>query len=158
MTGAGVIGLLTVWTLAKLGVVVDVVEPDAARRALAARLGARRAVVGPDQLDDAYALGLECSSRDAAFELLQARMAHDGRLCVLSDGNLEPLTLTPHFHARELSVVGSSDGWDYHAHAAWFGRTPARTRTCWRRSLAGMCGPTTCPRPSSGWQRSWGGL
>jgi alcohol dehydrogenase len=120
VTGAGVIGSLSAWTLARLGVPVDVVEPNAARRALAEQLGARRAVAAPNELDDAYTLGVECSSRDAAFGLLQTQMARDGRICVLSDGNLEPLTLTPHFHARELSIVGSSDGWDYHAHAAWF--------------------------------------
>jgi alcohol dehydrogenase len=120
VTGAGTIGLLAVWTLATLGVTVDALEPDAARRALALRLGARRAAADPAALDTAYPLGVECSSRDVAFAALQARMAQDGRLCVVSDGNLEPLTLTPHFHARELTIVGSSDGWDYPAHAAWF--------------------------------------
>lgn len=33
---------------------------------------------------------------------------------------LEPLTLSPYFHERELALVGSSDGWDYPRHAAWF--------------------------------------
>jgi alcohol dehydrogenase len=120
LTGARAIGLLTTWTLARLGVAADVLEPRAARRALALRLGARHVTADAGALADAYALGVECSSRDAAFGLLQAHMAQDGRLCVLSDGNLEPLTLTPHFHARELTMVGSSDGLDYPAHAAWF--------------------------------------
>ena len=39
---------------------------------------------------------------------------------MLADGNLEPLALTPHFHEKELTVVGSSDGLDYHAYAHWF--------------------------------------
>jgi alcohol dehydrogenase len=43
-----------------------------------------------------------------------------GRICVLADGNLEPLTLTPAFHAKELAVVGSSDGLDYQQYALWF--------------------------------------
>ena len=30
------------------------------------------------------------------------------------------LTLTPGFHRKELSVVGSSDGEDYAAHARWW--------------------------------------
>ena len=33
---------------------------------------------------------------------------------------MEPLTLTSAFHEKELLVVGSSDGWDYQAHAAWY--------------------------------------
>ncbi|MGZ3679854.1 MAG: alcohol dehydrogenase catalytic domain-containing protein [Ktedonobacterales bacterium] len=28
--------------------------------------------------------------------------------------------LAPHFHTNELSIVGSSDGWDYHQHAHWY--------------------------------------
>jgi alcohol dehydrogenase len=32
----------------------------------------------------------------------------------------KPLTLTPAFHEKELSLVGSSDGWDYQEHAKWF--------------------------------------
>lgn len=51
-------------------------------------------------------------------------MLPQGRVCILADGNLEPLTLTPHFHERELSVVGSSDGLDYHEHARWFYERP----------------------------------
>ena len=47
-------------------------------------------------------------------------MLPGGRVCILADGNLESLTLSPHFHERELSVVGSSDGLDYHGHARWF--------------------------------------
>lgn len=47
-------------------------------------------------------------------------MRATGQLCVLADGNLEPLTLTPEFHSRELSVIASSDGEDYPGHAAAF--------------------------------------
>lgn len=122
ITGGGGIGLLTLWMLRVYGVRdVDVAEPDAHRRALARRLGARIAAA-PDELAPAceYDIGCECSSRDAGFGLLQRRMCNGGRLCVLADGNLEPLTLTPAFHAKELMVVGSSDGWDYQRHAAWY--------------------------------------
>ncbi|PJF38768.1 MAG: alcohol dehydrogenase, partial [Phototrophicales bacterium] len=45
---------------------------------------------------------------------------YNGRICILADGNREPLTLAPDFHAKELTLVASSDGWDYHQHAAWF--------------------------------------
>jgi len=67
-----------------------------------------------------YPMAFECSSRDAAFELLQGKMQRDGRICILSDGNIEPLTLKPAFHEKELIIFGSSDGWDYQEHAKWF--------------------------------------
>jgi alcohol dehydrogenase len=122
VTGAGAIGLLTLWTLRATGVrAIDVVEPLANRRALARRLGARRAV-RPEaaRLREAYPVAFECSSRQAGFALLQERVAAGGRICVLADGNLEPFTLTPSFHSKELSIVGSSDGWDYQQHAHWY--------------------------------------
>lgn len=124
ITGAGAIGLLTLWTLRAYGVQdVDVVEPNTHRRALALRLGARRALA-PSEASSAtgygYDIGFECSSRDAGFALLQEQMREGGQICVLADGNLEPLTLTPAFHAKELAVVASSDGWDYQRHAAWY--------------------------------------
>lgn len=121
ISGAGTIGLLTLWVLRAQGVrTVDVLEPLPERRALAEALGAAHAWA-PDELPrDDYAAGFECSSRDAAFARLQRALRRDGRICILADGNVEPLTLTPEFHARELAVVGSSDGLDYHAHARWF--------------------------------------
>jgi alcohol dehydrogenase len=126
VTGAGTIGLLAVWTLRALGLKqVDVIEPVQARRELARRLGARDAAT-PDARAaseasmDGYDLGVECSSHAGAFALLQGRMRHGGRICVLADGTIEPLALAPAFHERELTVIGSSDGWDYPAHAAWF--------------------------------------
>lgn len=121
ITGAGTMGLLTLYNLRASGVhVVDVCEPDPHRRALALRLGARAALVPQDVHALAYTLGFECSSRDAAFSLLQCALRPEGRLCVTADGNLEPLVLTPDFHRKELTIRGSSDGWDYHAHAAWY--------------------------------------
>ena len=47
-------------------------------------------------------------------------MCSEGRICILADGNLEPLVLAPTFHEKELRIVGSSDGWDYHEHARWY--------------------------------------
>lgn len=123
VTGAGQIGLLAVFILRTLGApAVDVIEPIVRRRDLARGLGCR-ACLAPDDigsLADEYAGGVECSSRDSAFRILQAGMAEHGTLCVLSDGNIEPLTLTPWFHARQLAVVGSSDCPDYRQHASWF--------------------------------------
>lgn len=129
ITGAGVMGLLTLFVLRAYGVrEVDVVEPRAERRALALRLGARKAMT-PEQArrrTERYAIGFECSSREPAFALAQDKMDVGGQLCLLADGNIEPLTLVPAFHARELSVIASSDGWDYQRHAEWyFERAPS---------------------------------
>ena len=56
----------------------------------------------------------------APRRLVQNHMQKDGRICITADGNIEPLVLTPAFHEKELQIVGSSDGWDYHEHAAWY--------------------------------------
>jgi alcohol dehydrogenase len=123
VTGAGTIGLLALFVLNALGVPdVDVVEPEAARRALALALGARRALA-PEELgpsSEVYDAGVECSSRAAACTLLQRQLRHGARLVIVADGNLEPLILDPLFHERELTVYGTSDCPDYHAHARWF--------------------------------------
>jgi len=123
ITGAGVIGLLTLFNLKARGVdIVDVIEPNERRRALAVQWGARR-VLDPAQaidLKETYRIGFECSSRNAAFQLLQQQVAHNGRVCILADGNIEPLVLAPAFHTNELQIVGSSDGEDYEGYAHWF--------------------------------------
>ena len=122
ITGAGTIGLLTLFNLKARGVeAVDVVEPNPQRRELAAQLGASKVagleeMIEPGQI---YKVGFECSSQNEAFRLLQGQMVQGGRLCILADGNLEPLVLSPHFHERELQVIGSSDGEDYQGYARW---------------------------------------
>lgn len=129
ITGAGTIGLLAVFVLAALGAMaIDLVEPQPARRELARALGASRAVAPTEAatLDAEYTSGVECSSRDAAFALLQGRMRPQGQICILADGNLEPLTLSPQFHRRQLRIVGSSDCPDYGAHARWYFPLAAR--------------------------------
>jgi alcohol dehydrogenase len=123
ITGAGAIGLLTLFNLRAHGMTtVDMVEPSVRRRELAAAFGARH-VIAPEQasvLVDRAAVGFECSSTNAGFALLQSALASGGRLCVLADGNLEPLVLTPLFHEKELLIVGSSDGLPYHTYAIWY--------------------------------------
>jgi alcohol dehydrogenase len=112
--------LLTVFVLRSLGIEqVDVVEPDAGRRELALRLGASRCD-WPDIAGTAYDGGIECSARDVAFAVLQDKVRAGGRICVLSDGSLGPMTLTPAFHKKELTIVASSDGEEYRAHASWY--------------------------------------
>jgi alcohol dehydrogenase len=123
IAGAGAIGLLTLFNLRARGLyAIDVLEPQAARRGLALDLGAQAAYdAGCAQPPaEAYQAGFECSSSNAAFAALQAALMREGRICILADGNLEPLALAPDFHAKELAVVGSSDGLDYRQYALWF--------------------------------------
>jgi alcohol dehydrogenase len=122
ITGMGVMGLLTLAMLRVRGLTrIDVIDPLPRRRELAIRLGARTAITPAETPPEiAYPLAVECSDRDAAFHMLQRAMQQHGRICVLADGNIEPLTLLPEFHTKELWIAGSSDGWDYAAHAAWF--------------------------------------
>lgn len=123
VTGGGAMGLFILFMLKAYGVaVVDVIEPDEQRHALALALGAR-SVLRPDEVAaqaDDYAVGFECSARNDAFAFLQRRLVPNGRIGVVSDGNVETLSLTPAFHEKELRIVGSSDGWDYRQHAAWY--------------------------------------
>ncbi len=126
ITGAGTMGLLALFNLMANGNgAVDVVEPLAGRRALATGLGARHCFASSTAMlahaaRAPYANGIECSSRDAAFGVLQRALHEHGTLCVLADGNREPLTLLPAFHTKELVVAASSDGLDYAEYAAWF--------------------------------------
>lgn len=123
VTGAGAIGLMTVWLLKQYGVQsIHVLEIDAERCEKAIELGANVAVHPAEaqtwQAD--FDIGIECSSSNDVFAVMQAKMTQHGRICVLSDGNREALTLSPHFHQRELTITASSDGWDYQRHAIWF--------------------------------------
>lgn len=123
ITGAGTMGLLTLFLLKAYGCArVDIVEPLPERHALAARLGASTVFFPHDLASpgETYPVAFECSSRNEACALLQSQMQHGGRICITADGNLEPLVLTAAFHERELSMIGSSDGWDYQQHASWY--------------------------------------
>lgn len=124
ITGAGAIGLLTCFMLRyyRSGIIIDVVEPRAERRTLALLLGATTALPPEEMpgLNNSYRMAFECSSSNAAFELMQQKMQKDGRICILADGNIEPLILTPAFHEKELNIIGSSDGLDYPTHAKLF--------------------------------------
>ena len=132
ITGAGAMGLLTLFVLKAYGITqIDIVEPRQERHALAYQLGART-VFFPQELasaDESYPVAFECSSRNKAFGLQQGQMQHNGRICMIADGNFEPLTLTPAFHERELKVVGTNNGWNYHEHALWYFQAVRQTST-----------------------------
>ena len=128
ITGAGTIGLLALYRLRWLGFQVDVVEPEPERRELALTLGARNVFLPDEPNEKLYAAGVECSSAQAGFATLQRHLKIGGQICILADGNLGPLTLTPEFHARELSVIASSDGEDYPGYAKAFFRYWQKTK------------------------------
>ncbi len=119
VVGAGLLGLLTVFNLTRRGIrKVTILEPDPARQALARAFGA--VACAPGSLPyDAFDVMLECSASPQGFAEGLRHLRSGGRCCVLSDGNWGHLVLPPEFHTRELTLVASSDGEDYHAYAAW---------------------------------------
>ena len=123
LTGVGTVGLLTLFNLHSRGhTSIDVVEPLEERRMLAVAFGAAR-VFSPDEMAGSaarYTSGFECSGAAEGFVTLQNRMAHGGRICVLSDARPSPLPLIPAFHSKELRVQGSSDGLNYREYSKWF--------------------------------------
>lgn len=132
ITGAGAMGLLTLFVLKAYGITqIDIVEPRQERHALAYQFGARTVFFSQDLAgtNESYPVAFECSSRNKAFGLLQGQMQHNGRICMIADGNFEPLTLTPTFHGRELKVVGTNNGWNYHEHALWYFQAVRQTST-----------------------------
>jgi len=124
ITGAGTIGLLTLFNLRARGNMrVDVVEPVGTRHRLAVQLGAQQVWTPADMAGQpaaSYQVGFECSSANDAFALLQHLLVPSGRLCVLADARRDPLVLIPAFHEKELQIIGSSDGIDYPGYAAWY--------------------------------------
>ncbi len=118
----GVIGLLACNYLKNnVGVeYVDVVEPDGTRREFAKKFGVKNTFDSEEQIIETYDYGFECSATNSGFHVLQKALKTNGQICILSDGNIEELTLTANFYQKELQIIGSSDGYDYQKHAAWF--------------------------------------
>jgi alcohol dehydrogenase len=123
VTGAGLLGLLSVFNLARRGHTVHVCEPVVERQELAKQLGAAE-VWSPGQADGTEVpFALECSASPEGFQDLLAKLQPGGRVVVLSDGNWGTLLLPPVFHRKELTVMASSDGDDYAAYAQWLWET-----------------------------------
>ncbi|PSR29661.1 MAG: alcohol dehydrogenase [Sulfobacillus benefaciens] len=122
VSGLGTMGLLTVYFLREYLNVrhVDAMEPDRERSAMGISFGVNVCFCDERSIPSVYDVGFECSARNAAFHVLQASLEPHGRLCVLSDGNVEEFSLHSAFFEKELGIVGSSDGWDYQEHAKWF--------------------------------------
>ncbi|PFQ22320.1 zinc-binding dehydrogenase [Bacillus cereus] len=130
ITGMGVIGLLACNFLKYyVGIEhVDVVEPNKNRRDFAKKFGAKNIYDSEEKIIETYNYGFECSATNSGFHTLQKTLKTNGEICILSDGNIEELTLTANFYQKELQIIGSSDGSDYQKHADWFfeeiGKTP----------------------------------
>ncbi|MEB9404600.1 zinc-binding dehydrogenase [Bacillus cereus] len=130
ITGMGVIGLLACYFLKYyVGIEhVDVVEPNKNRRDFAKKFGPKNIYDSEEKIIETYNYGFECSATNSGFHTLQKALKTNGKICILSDGNIEELTLTANFYQKELQIIGSSDGYDYQKHADWFfeeiGKTP----------------------------------
>lgn len=122
ITGMGVIGLLAYYFLKYyVGVEhVDIVEPDRTRREFAKKFGVKNTFDAEEQIIETYNYGFECSATNSGFHTLQKALKTNGQICILSDGNIEELTLNDDFYQKELKIIGSSDGYDYQKHADWF--------------------------------------
>ena len=118
----GVIGLLACYFLKYyVGIEhVDVVEPNKNRRDFAKKFGTKNIYDSEEKIIETYNYGFECSATNSGFHTLQKALKTNGKICILSDGNIEELTLTANFYQKELQIIGSSDGYDYQKHADWF--------------------------------------
>ncbi|WP_440896700.1 alcohol dehydrogenase catalytic domain-containing protein [Amphibacillus sp. Q70] len=123
IAGMGTMGLLTVYFLKEYMKVhhIDVLEPNTSRGDFAKKLGANNVFNDIAQCpNDYYRYGLECSAYNEAFKTLQKSLQKNAKVCILSDGNKDRFELQPEFYEKELTIVGSSDGWDYRKHSKWF--------------------------------------
>ena len=107
--GTGVIGLLVVAALRQLGSYVVAVEPDAARRALATRLGASLAVAPQDATAARADVSIECSGAPAALQGAIDGTADGGRVVVASWYGRKAihLSLGTRFHRSHIELVAS---------------------------------------------------
>lgn len=92
---------------------IDVVEPNKNRRDFAKKFGAKNIYDSEEQIIETYNYGFECSATNCGFHTLQKAFKTNGQICILSDGNIEELTLTADCYQKELQIIGSSDRYDY---------------------------------------------
>lgn len=109
--GAGVVGLLTAWLLARTpGADVAVIDIDAARRPLAEALGCRFAA--PEAAPPERELIVHTSSTEAGLRTALAAAAFEGRIIEASwFGDRTPaMPLGEAFHSRRLRLIASQVG------------------------------------------------
>lgn len=138
--GAGPIGALIVAILRTREVDdVRVSEPGAARRDLAARLGARvlepAELIAPplpfDVAEDAVDVAFECSGKASAVEASVAQLARGGRLVLVGTGMEHPKLDSNRVLLNELVVTGAfnydADGFEHAIELLAAGRLPVGT-------------------------------
>ena len=109
--GAGVVGLLCAWLLARIpGVTVTLVDPDASRRPLAEALGAR--FCAPEETPEEQELILHASGVSSGLASALRHAAFEARIIEASwyGDRSVPLPLGEEFHARRLSLRSSQVG------------------------------------------------
>jgi 2-desacetyl-2-hydroxyethyl bacteriochlorophyllide A dehydrogenase len=120
--GAGSIGLMAIILGRAEGATgIRVVEPSAARREAAARLGAAQAVASVDELDGTvFDLALDASGHPAAIAAAIKGLGPRGRLVQMGVASpAATIDLSPYdVFAKELSIIGSSSLAEKYAESA----------------------------------------
>ena len=109
--GAGVVGLLAGWLLARIpAAIVTLVDIDPARAPLAARLGCRFAA--PDDAPAEQDLVVHASASEAGLRLALDRAGFEARIVEASwfGANAPAVPLGEAFHARRLRLLSSQVG------------------------------------------------
>ncbi len=109
--GAGVVGLLTAWLLARIpAACVTLVDINPARAPLAARLGCRFAA--PDDAPADQDLVVHASASEAGLRLALDRAGFEARIVEASwfGANAPAVPLGEAFHARRLRLLSSQVG------------------------------------------------
>ena len=111
VVGAGIVGLLTAYLLARIpGVVVTVTDIDASRATIAEALGAR--FTAADAVPPEQELIIHASASEAGLILALARAAFEARIIEASwFGEARPcLPLGEAFHQRRLTLLSTQVG------------------------------------------------
>ena len=147
VVGAGVVGLLAAWLLARIpGIDLMVVDPDATRGAIATQFGARFG--HPDAAPDQRDLVIHASANPAGLRLALARAGFEARIVEASwFGDAEvALPLGEAFHAKRLKLISTQVG---HVSPALRGRRTHGERLALALALLAdpaldaLVGPTT---------------
>ncbi|MGG5808779.1 zinc-dependent alcohol dehydrogenase [Falsiroseomonas sp. CW058] len=111
VVGAGVVGLLAVFLLARIpGLDLHVCDIDPSRAAVARSLGAR--FVAPEEAPGGCDLVIHASASAAGLQLALDRCGFEGRIVEASwfGDRQVPLPLGEAFHAKRLSIVSTQVG------------------------------------------------
>ena len=111
VVGAGVVGLLTAFLLARMpGLDLHVCDVDASRRAIVESFGARFCT--PDAAPGERDLVIHASASEAGLQLALARCGFEGRVVEASwfGDRAISLPLGEAFHAKRLSLVSTQVG------------------------------------------------